>query len=173
MSMIPIWKNTFVAIDVQITSIGEIGRLAAVKLNQQLQPAAKTEPFYAVVIPSRVHTQALRELAIAGLIHDDIVRLWRCWRPENIIPVCFNWAKIYHLLEDFGPFIEPARDLISYVAYMHDRHWWHNYNPGFTSFSRKKIFEVCQVPCADTHDPLICCHTISECFSRLFQHPLP
>jgi len=171
--MIPAWKNTFVAIDVDITSIGEIGRLAAVKLNQSFQPAVGEDPYSVSIIPTQYHNEKLRHLVMTGIMYEDAVRIWRHWRPENIVPVCFNWAKIYQHLTDFGPFIEPARDLMLYIAYMHDRHWWHNYNPGFTSFSRKKVFEVCHVPCVDTHDPLICCHTISQCFSRLFQHPLP
>lgn len=192
--MIPVWKYPLVAFDIRTTGADperhEICQLAAVPLNSEYQPAAAKPYLILNICPDFRDTvdfshmtkfcQPYEQLILSGCSQADAIRLWRDWRDQiskmPILPLAYRWHKILPFLLKFlgeDIFTEPVRDLQSYLAYVHDRHWFAQYNPGFTSFTRQKLYECCKVPCLDLKDPMLTCLADAQCFRMLLTHPLP
>lgn len=181
--MIPKW-SPIVAIDIRTTGpdfeFDSIYQLGAVQLNSEFKPVIdvpKLKISITATITPQVKRQCsdLADYALSAISLEDACRIWRNWCPlDHMIPVCFQWHLIWPFLSrDFPNFTVPARDLQTYLTFMHDRHWWSNYNPGFTSFTPRRLFEICQVEVLDPKDPLHTCLGYAECIRYLLQHPLP
>ena len=119
----------------------------------------------------------IEQLMLTGCSQADAYRMWEDWRGKMpMLVLAYRWHRMLPFLTRFTGsefYVEPIRDLMTYAVYMHDRHWFAQYNPGFTSFTRKKIYEICGVPCFDIKNPMMTCLADLDCFRRLLTHPLP
>lgn len=189
--MLPLWKNPLVAIDIRTTGPDperhEICQLAAVKLNSDLVPRHGIDKLILNIIPDyrdSVNTTYLikyslpfERLMMTGCTQADALRLWRDWAGSfAMLPVCYGWDTIQPFMTKFtGPdfYIRPVRDLLTYAAYAHDRHHFFAYNPGFTSFTRKRLYEICNVNCFDLKDAMLTCLANVDSIRWLLKHHLP
>ena len=189
--MIPLWKHPVVAIDIRTTGTDperhEICQLAAVRLNSDLKPKHGVDKLILTITPDyrdAVNTTYLtkycmpfEQLVMTGCSQNDAVRIWRDWAGGlPILPVCWRWDLIHPFMHRFAGsdfYKQPVRELMGYAAYVHDRHWFFAYNPGFTSFTRQRIYAACEVSCVDMKSAILTCLADVECIRHLLKHMVP
>lgn len=193
--MLPLKKQVPVAIDLRTTGPSpenhEICQLAAVVLNSEYKRASNYELFAVDIIPEfptssdRAHMLRTFKPIDQVMLYSscsmiDALRLWRAWLTKldglEIFPIAYQWPMLRPFLMEFSGehvFKGPPRDLITYAAFVYDRHWFQNYNPGFSSFTRQRLYSCCKVPCLDLKDSLHSCIANAASIRYLLQHPLP
>jgi exonuclease I len=199
--MIQLWKDVFVALDVETTGLNpqihEISQLSAVVATSTLQVDSRYPSFNMYIQPTNLAVIESKALAKSHLTLDFLqahgvdssaaLRYWHDWLRAateksggRVIPIGFNYVFDRDFLISFmgydaynTTFGAHVRDVMRVFTYVYDRISFSEHNPGFTSFGLAKCCEALGVENIRAHDSLHDSIATLECYRRLMAIKFP